>query len=135
MRLDQKPDGPDIIIALVPVLGMDLTGFRITGDVGLDLVDDEAGIGEYLDDLTRGQPVYVLHLIAEQPLPGVDALCKEALASRRSQLSQLATLGSLAEWIAPTQSRSDNGLWLAVQAVRREPVSDGADSLRTGKNR
>jgi hypothetical protein len=37
-------------------------------------------------------------------------LCKEALASRRSQLSQLATLGSLAEWIAPTQSRSDNGL-------------------------
>ena len=59
VRLDQKPDGPDIIIALVPVVGMDLTGFRITGDVGLDLVDDEAGIGEYLDDLTRGQPVYV----------------------------------------------------------------------------
>ena len=46
VRLHQKPDCPDIIVALAPVIGMDLIRFCITGGVGLDLVDDQAGIGE-----------------------------------------------------------------------------------------
>ena len=46
MRLHEEPDSPDIIVALAPVVGMDLLGLRVTGAVCLDFIDDQASIGE-----------------------------------------------------------------------------------------
>jgi hypothetical protein len=81
VRLHQEPDSPDIVVALAPVVGMDLIRFRVAGGVGLDLVDGQAGIDEYFGNLACSQPVDVLHLIAEQPLPGAVGVSQISLAA------------------------------------------------------
>lgn len=57
-----------IIVALAAIAGTNhLIRIRITEGVGLDLVIDEVGIGEYCDNLACGQPIDAS--ASTQPVP------------------------------------------------------------------
>ena len=52
MRLHQEPDSANVIVALAPVVEMDLIRFRITGGVGLAQTGSQTGRGTPAD-MTR----------------------------------------------------------------------------------